>query len=45
MTYYVKNLLAADPATQTLLRRQWQQAGLDQILPLDQLEQKFNEDN
>ncbi len=38
MAYYVKNLLAADPATQTLLRQQWQQAGLEQHLPLAQLE-------
>ena len=37
--------LAADPETQSLLRQQWQQTGLDQLITLDQLEQKFNEDD
>jgi len=45
MKDYVKNLHAADQETQTMLRQKWQQAGLDQLSPLDQLEQKFNEQN
>jgi tetratricopeptide (TPR) repeat protein len=43
MRDYVENLHAAEPETQSLLRQQWQQAGLDQIIPLDQLEQQLNE--
>ncbi|MCW5208795.1 hypothetical protein VU10_00990 [Desulfobulbus sp. US1] len=36
-------LQAADPETQTTLRQNWQQAGLDQLITLDQLEQKLND--
>ncbi|CAK8722111.1 MAG: Tetratricopeptide repeat-containing protein [Candidatus Electronema aureum] len=42
---FIGALKAADPETQTLLRQKWQQAELEQIIPLAQLEQKFNEDN
>ena len=42
---FVRAFQAADSATQTVLRQQWQQAGLDKIIPLEQLEQKFNEHN
>ena len=45
MKDYVANLHAADPETQTTLRKNWQRAGLDQIITLEQLEQKFNEQN
>jgi tetratricopeptide (TPR) repeat protein len=40
MEEYAKNLLAVDPETQTILRQKWQQAGLDQYITLEQLEQK-----
>lgn len=39
---YVRIVQAADLATQAILRQRWQEAGFDQNLPLDQLEQKFN---
>ncbi|MCI5136170.1 MAG: tetratricopeptide repeat protein, partial [Candidatus Electrothrix sp. AW2] len=45
MTLYVSNLQSADQETQTLLRQQWQQAGLDEVITLDQLEQQLNEHN
>ena len=37
---YIKNLNAADPETQAILRQNWQQAGLDRIRPLGKVEQK-----
>ena len=40
---YVLAVQAADPATQTLLRQRWTEAGLDQIITLDQLEQLQND--
>ncbi|CAK8721767.1 hypothetical protein GCAAIG_11405 [Candidatus Electronema halotolerans] len=43
MVDYVQNLQSADPATQTLLRQKWQQAGLDKIITLEQLEQQLND--
>ncbi|XOF33270.1 MAG: tetratricopeptide repeat protein [Candidatus Electrothrix sp. YB6] len=42
---FIRALQAADPKTQTILRQNWQQAGLEQHIPLDQLEQKLNEHN
>ncbi|MCI5126235.1 MAG: tetratricopeptide repeat protein, partial [Candidatus Electrothrix sp. AR5] len=45
MEVYVDNLQAANSETQTLLRQQWQQAGLNEIITLDQLEQQLNEQN
>jgi hypothetical protein len=40
---YMRALQATDPATQTLLRQRWQEAGLDQTITLNQLEQQLND--
>jgi tetratricopeptide (TPR) repeat protein len=40
---YVLAIRTADPATQTILRQHWQEAGLDQTITLDQLEQQLND--
>jgi tetratricopeptide (TPR) repeat protein len=41
MKVFLSNLQAADPATQALLRQGWTEAGLDQTITLDQLEQQL----
>ncbi len=40
---YVRNLHAADGPTQEELRQRWQEAGLDQLIPLDELEKQLAE--
>jgi tetratricopeptide (TPR) repeat protein len=40
---FLSNLQAADFATQAILRQQWQDSGLDNIITLDQLEQRLND--
>ncbi|MFZ1568585.1 MAG: CHAT domain-containing protein [Thiolinea sp.] len=41
MKVFLSNLQAADPATQAILRQRWTEAGLDQTITLDQLEQQL----
>lgn len=41
MKAFLSNLQAADPATQAILRQRWTEAGLDQTITLDQLEQQL----
>ncbi|MCP3971943.1 MAG: tetratricopeptide repeat protein [Rhodobacteraceae bacterium] len=40
---YVRNLHAADGPTQEELRQRWQEAGLDQLIPLEELEKQLAE--